>query len=176
MSATKRAVTILYYIGVWSLVVLEDSSFKAPNLNGVLCASSGETAGRHKNLLSQSDHLDSIRRSLPQFKNKTLIVSIVVREPFVIFNEPHGWAAMSARQREIAVKDLDNYGGVAIEVMKRLKAIFRFNTVLTRPADNQFGIYLPETKSWSGIMGQLVRREADVGVTALSITLSRGEP
>ena len=135
---------------------------------------SREAASQRPFKLSLSDHLEYIRQSKDSFRDKTLAVSIVVREPFVIFNEPHDWARLSPRDRQLAREDLDNYAGIAIEVMKRLKSIFRFNTKLTSPADNQFGVYSLESATWNGLMGQLARREVDIGVTALSLTITRG--
>jgi hypothetical protein len=129
----------------------------------------------HHFRMSQSDHLEYIRRSKGRFRNKTLVVGIVVREPFVIFNQPRDWHRLSAHEQRLAKQDLANYDGVAIELVKRLKSIFNFNTRLTSPADNQFGIYSSENKSWNGLMGQLVRAEIDVGVTALSLTIPRGK-
>lgn len=129
---------------------------------------------RNKFKLSQAEHLDFIRRSKPTFKNKTLVISIVVREPFVIFNTPPDWPSKSALDRQRARKNLANYSGVAIELVRRLMAIFKFETRLTWPNDNQFGIFVPTNQSWTGLMGQLARGEVDLGVTALSLTLSRG--
>lgn len=118
-----------------------------------------------RHLLSQSDHMDLIRDSLHLFTNQTLIVCVVVREPFVIYREPE---VLTGNAQE----DIDNYSGVAIEVMKRLRLIFRFNIRIIRPKDNQFGV-LTASKGWTGLMGTLARNESDVGVTALSITVNR---
>jgi hypothetical protein len=131
-------------------------------------------AARPANKLSQSDHLEYIKSSIASFKNKTLVVAIIIREPFVMFNEPPGWSQMSEREQQLARQELANYSGIAIEVVKRLKAIFKFGTRLTSPADNQFGVYSQENGTWNGLLGQLVRAEVDVAVTALSLTVTRG--
>lgn len=138
-----------------------------------LVRSSEPTIATGRHLLSQSDHLDLIRRSIPQIQNKTLIVCVVVREPFVIFNQHSEWANSTALERREFESQLDNYSGVAIEVVKRLRSIFKFNIKIIRPRDNQFGVYLASARRWSGIMGELVSGQADIGVTALSITESR---
>lgn len=121
--------------------------------------------------LSQFDHLELMRQGVPLLVNKTLTVCVVVREPFVIYNEPDE-SAKSTISNEEAQADLKNYNGVAIEVVKRLAAIFKFNIRVTRPKDGQFGILLPD-KSWNGLVGTLVRNESDIGLTALSITVNR---
>lgn len=135
----------------------------------VLSSSLSPKNGSQRNFLSQSDHLDTIKKSLYLFKNKTLIVSVVVREPFVIYNPP-----VEAKNSKEAIADLANYSGVAIEVLKRFRLIFKFNIKIIWPADNQFGVLrlLPQ-KYWTGLVGSLYRNESDIGVTALSITLSR---
>lgn len=151
--------------------------------------------GVKRNLLSQSDHLDLIRRSVPLLENRTLTVCVVVREPFVIYNglsmsrsaptgngTANGTGPMAMRQQQqeqdeaeavaAAMSDLNNYSGVAIEVVRRLSVIFRFNIRIVRPRDNQFGV-LSADKGWTGLMGLLVRGECDIGTTALSITVTR---
>lgn len=114
------------------------------------------------------DLLNSIKRSMPLFVNKTLTVCVVVREPFVIYNEPDSTVSKPVNP----TADLNNYSGVAIEVVKRLAHIFKFKLRIIRPSDNQFGVSVPG-KGWTGLMGTLVRNESDIGVTALSITVSR---
>lgn len=121
--------------------------------------------------MSQSDHLELIRKSVALFKNKTLVICVVVREPFVIFNKPEH---VDDEHLELAMAQIDNYSGIAIEVVKRLSNVFRFNVRVVRPKDRQFGV-LTQDKRWTGLMGSLVNGEADIGVTALSITVGRAE-
>lgn len=176
-SSNRVRVTIFFLLAIETI----SSSGSGGSRRSLVVAATNESqtqstriGGSHQFRLSQSDHLAYIRDSKSSFKNKTLVVSIVVREPFVIFNEPPGWHSLSTGVQQSAREDLDNYGGVAIEVVKRLKSIFGFSTRLTSPADNQFGTYSPETGTWNGLMGQLVLAEVDIGVTALSLTMARG--
>lgn len=128
-------------------------------------------ADQQRNYLSQTNHLETIKKSLPLFKNKTLVVSVVVREPFVIYNQPADVTNSTA-----AIADMANYSGVAIEVLKRFRLIFKFNIKIVRPEDNQFGVLRNKnTKSehWTGLVGTLYQNQTDIGVTALSITLNR---
>lgn len=120
-------------------------------------------------LLSQSDHLRRIRDGIPLLENKTLTACVVVREPFVIYNKPD-----IGGDKPYAISNLENYSGVAIEVIKRLTKIFKFKLNIVRPPDGQFGILVPG-KGWTGLMGSLVRNESDLGVTALSITVARAQ-
>lgn len=125
-----------------------------------------------------SDHLHLISRSISKFANTELTVCVVVREPFVIYNEPDNKLQKQHETKKqdnlLDTENLDNYSGVAIEVTKRLAEIFKFKVRITRPADGQFGI-LANDGHWTGLMGSLVRNESQLGVTALSITSSRAE-
>jgi len=150
------------FILVTTILVL---SFSSQNID---CVDPSET-------LRHSDHLDIIREAAARFANRTLIVTVVVREPFVIYNEPLGLPGLQEDAIMLAQSDPDNYSGVAVEVVKRLAAIFRMNLKFKRPKDNQFGVYLAEQKLWTGLMGDLVKEEADIAVTALSITMSRAQ-
>lgn len=124
-----------------------------------------------KQALSTSDHFRIIQENMPLFVNKTLIACVIVREPFVIYNEQE---FSSLTEKEKATSDLNNYSGIAIEVVKRLSKIFKFKLKIVSPGDKQFGV-LQTNNSWTGLIGLLVRNEADIGVTALSITVSRAQ-
>lgn len=131
--------------------------------------------GSHK--FSQSSHYELVRQSVPLFENKTFTICVVVREPFVLFNDIKAEVQFDRSRRLYeynAIKDLNNYSGIAIEVLKLLSVIFKFKIDLVRPSDNEFGI-LKANKTWSGVVGYLARKQADLGVTALSITFGRSE-
>lgn len=121
-----------------------------------------DSSQAHRNKLSQSDHLELIRKSMPLLENKTLTVCVIVREPFVIFNGSNS---------TIDEANIDNYSGIAMEVVKRLSLIFGFHVRIIRPSDNQFGVLIDGR--WTGLMGSLVAHESDIGATALSITVGR---
>lgn len=134
---------------------------------------------KHKSYrLSQSYHIDLIQQSMSLFENKTLTICVVVREPFVLFNNikdlPGFNGSVDLRNNFEDVKDLNNYSGIAIEVLKLLSKIFKFKINLVRPADNEFGV-LKANKTWSGVVGSLARKQSDIAATALSITFGRSE-
>lgn len=130
----------------------------------------------------QSDRRAVIRRSMSLFANATLTVGVVVREPFVLYNEPFqlnnttttSTTASTHQAKNNSRLNLENYSGIAIEVIKLMAEIFKFKIKLMLPEDGQFGVLVPE-KGWSGLVGSIVRGECDVGLTALSITLKRAE-
>lgn len=123
--------------------------------------------------LSQAHHYELIRQSMPMFANKTLTICVVVREPFVNFDETN--TDSSLQSKEEAEQDFNNYSGVAIEVIRRLQLLFKFRIKTLRPRDNQFGVWLPKEARWTGLVGMLVANESDIGVSALSITDSRSQ-
>lgn len=120
-------------------------------------------------LLSQSKHLELVRASMSLFANKTLTVCVVVREPFVMYNEPDPRLKLT---NETAHANLSNYYGVGVDIIKRLARIYNFKMRIIRPKDGQFGV-LAQDGRWTGLVGTLERRESDVGLTALSIIMSR---
>lgn len=130
----------------------------------------------------QRDHLRIIRDNIHKLENKTLYVCIVIREPFVNYNEQLQSFINTTRTNnnssqqpnQDSMINLDDYSGIAIEVVKRLSVIFRFKVQVTRTIDNQFGVQGSNGK-WTGLLGSLVRNESDLGVTALSITARRAE-
>lgn len=140
------------------------------------------------------DHLHLVESSKAEFANQTLVVCVIVREPFVIYNAPivedvapfgQGVAinlspklATPGTGKETSRLDpkgqLENYSGIAIEVTKRLVDIFKFKVRVIGPRDGQFGIQGAGGR-WTGLLGSLVRNECQLGVTALSITSKRAD-
>lgn len=157
---------LLRYLFASIAIAIEVKAFQAP-INKT----------RYSNSLN---HLHLIRETISKFNGSELIICVVVREPFVIYNEPIEETAREISQSKdgkfllSAMENLDNYSGVAIEVTKRLAEIFKFKVRVVRPADGQFGV-LDASGTWTGLMGSVVRNESQLGVTALSITSSRAE-
>lgn len=165
----KRYILLLLLFKFQSSIIQSNSQFRNYNIDNV----------EHEKgplFLTQSDHFNIIKKSMPLFVNKTLIACVIVREPFVIYKEPKMLSDRGDTNlgdaRESGIGDLNNYSGIAIEVLKRLSIIFNFKLKIIRPRDKQFGVKL-DNKTWTGLMGSLVSHESDIGVTALSITVNR---
>lgn len=92
--------------------------------------------------------------------NKTLIVCLVEREPFVIYDDAANY------------QSIDSYTGVAVDILRHLMEILDFSVRVTKPPDDQFGTQL-SNGSWTGLVSELINSRADIGLTALSITNAR---
>lgn len=161
ISSNNRHMVVRLFLTLLLLLPSSSLSYLLDHEVGDLVKSNQQV---HRNKLSLTNHLEVIRKSAPLLKNKTLTVCVIVREPFVIFNGVNSTSSES---------DINNYSGIAIEVVKRLSFIFKFSIRIIKPADNQFGILVDGR--WTGLIGSLVNREADIGLTALSITVGRAQ-
>nr|XP_011455937.2 glutamate receptor ionotropic, kainate 5 isoform X2 [Crassostrea gigas] len=65
-----------------------------------------------------------------------------------------------------------DYVGFCADLLKELKEELNFTYTYTEPSDNEFGS-MYANKSWSGMIGQLERREVDLMVAGASIQASR---
>ncbi|VDM84327.1 unnamed protein product [Strongylus vulgaris] len=68
----------------------------------------------------------------------------------------------------------NQYEGFCIDLLNEMAAILKFNYTIIEVQDGSYGIE-DETGRWNGIIGVLQRHEADLSVSALTITYSRVE-
>ncbi|ELU14028.1 hypothetical protein CAPTEDRAFT_222580 [Capitella teleta] len=66
------------------------------------------------------------------------------------------------------------YGGMAIEIMDHIAEALNFTYQTTTPADKLWGNVLPDG-SWTGLIGQLQRKEVDMVCAALSANYKRSK-
>nr|CDJ91574.1 Glutamate receptor and Ionotropic glutamate receptor domain containing protein [Haemonchus contortus] len=85
-----------------------------------------------------------------------LRVVVYLEEPFVTKNSAN------------------EYEGFCIDLLKEMAAILKFNYTIIEVQDGSYGIE-DESGRWNGIIGVLQRHEADVSISALTITYSRVE-
>ncbi|VDO05524.1 unnamed protein product, partial [Haemonchus placei] len=78
-------------------------------------------------------------------------------------------------EEPFVTKNSDNqYEGFCIDLLKEMAAILKFNYTIIEVQDGSYGIE-DESGRWNGIIGVLQRHEADVSISALTITYSRVE-
>lgn len=87
----------------------------------------------------------------------TLRVVVYVEEPFVI-----------------KANNSIGYDGYCIDLLIEMAKILKFNFTIFEGSDGIYGIE-DENGRWNGIIGVLQRREADLAVSAVTITYSRSE-
>ncbi|KAK6737583.1 hypothetical protein RB195_019969 [Necator americanus] len=85
-----------------------------------------------------------------------LRVVVYLEEPFVMKNSTN------------------HYEGFCIDLLNEMAAILKFNYTIIEVQDGSYGIE-DDKGRWNGIIGVLQRHEADVSVSAVTITYSRVE-
>ncbi|VDP03017.1 unnamed protein product [Heligmosomoides polygyrus] len=81
----------------------------------------------------------------------------------------------SLQEEPFVTKTAENqYEGFCIDLLNEMAAILKFNYTIIEVQDGSYGIE-DESGRWNGIIGVLQRHEADVSVSAVTITYSRVE-
>lgn len=77
------------------------------------------------------------------------------------------------RESTVALKGNDQYEGFGIELIHELSLMLGFNYTFELQLDNVYGSYNNKTKQWTGMIQQLLKEEADLAITDLTITSDR---
>nr|XP_033770635.1 glutamate receptor ionotropic, kainate 5 isoform X1 [Geotrypetes seraphini]XP_033770636.1 glutamate receptor ionotropic, kainate 5 isoform X1 [Geotrypetes seraphini] len=94
-------------------------------------------------------------------ENKTLIVTTILENPYVM-----------RRANFQEHKGNEQYEGFCVEMLKELADILKFQYRIKLVDDGLYGA--PETNgSWTGMVGELMNRKADLAVAAFTITAER---
>ncbi|KAG2470868.1 GRIK5 protein, partial [Polypterus senegalus] len=93
--------------------------------------------------------------------NKTLIVTTILENPYVM---------RKSHYQEL--KGNDQYEGFCVDMLKELADILKFNYRIKLVDDGLYGA--PELNgSWTGMVGELINRKADLAVAGFTITAER---
>ncbi|XP_063982898.1 glutamate receptor ionotropic, kainate 2-like [Diachasmimorpha longicaudata] len=93
--------------------------------------------------------------------NKTFTILIALLDPYNMLKE-------SAIMRT----GNDRYEGFAIDIIQELSKLLHFNYTLVEQVDKDYGS--PDANGrWSGMLGKIMREEADLAITDLTITAER---
>uniref|UniRef100_A0A8C2HVK4 Glutamate receptor n=1 Tax=Cyprinus carpio TaxID=7962 RepID=A0A8C2HVK4_CYPCA len=97
-------------------------------------------------------------------ENRTIVVTTIMEAPYVMYKKNH-----------MHLEGNDKYEGycvdLASEIAKHVGIKYRLSIVM----DGKYGARDPETKTWNGMVGELVYGRADIAVAPLTITLVREE-
>ncbi|KAK9710764.1 Receptor family ligand binding region [Popillia japonica] len=98
-------------------------------------------------------------------KNRTYIVTTILEEPYIMLRIPEPGEILSGNDRfEGYCKDLADL------IARRLGINYEIRIV----KDGSYGAENPEVKGgWDGMVGELVRQEADVAIAPMTITSER---
>ncbi|XP_069686217.1 glutamate receptor 1-like isoform X2 [Periplaneta americana] len=98
-------------------------------------------------------------------KNRTFIVTTIVEEPYIMMRTPEPGENLTGNDRfEGYCKDLADL------IAKRLGINYELSIV----KDGNYGAENPDVKGgWDGMVGELVRKEADIAIASMTITSER---
>uniref|UniRef100_A0A0C9PM08 GRIK2_3 protein n=1 Tax=Fopius arisanus TaxID=64838 RepID=A0A0C9PM08_9HYME len=65
------------------------------------------------------------------------------------------------------------FEGYAIDLIEELSQLLKFTYAFELVPDGEYGREDPDTRQWSGLIGRLLRREADLAICDLTITKAR---
>ncbi|XP_058482857.1 glutamate receptor 1b isoform X3 [Solea solea] len=95
-------------------------------------------------------------------QNRTYVVTTILEAPYMMLKKNH----------EQFVGN-DRYEGYCAELASEIAKHVGFSYRLELVGDGKYGSRDPETKTWNGMVGELVYGKADVAVAPLTITLVR---
>ncbi|XP_060107794.1 LOW QUALITY PROTEIN: glutamate receptor ionotropic, kainate 4 [Heteronotia binoei] len=93
--------------------------------------------------------------------NTTLIVTTILENPYLMLKGNHQ-----------ELDGNDRYEGFCVDMLKELAEILHFNYKIHLVGDGVYGV--PEANgTWTGMVGELIARKADLAVAGLTITAER---
>ncbi|XP_074177420.1 glutamate receptor ionotropic, kainate 4 isoform X3 [Rhinolophus sinicus] len=93
--------------------------------------------------------------------NTTLVVTTILENPYLMLKGNHQ-----------EMEGNDRYEGFCVDMLKELAEILRFNYKIHLVGDGVYGV--PEANgTWTGMVGELITRKADLAVAGLTITAER---
>ena len=96
-------------------------------------------------------------------KNLTLIVTTVLNEPYTMLRESADIRSGNER-----------FEGYGIDLVEELSKILKFKYTFELVKDRAYGVKVTNT-TWNGMIGEVMRGEADMAVADLTITSKREE-
>ncbi|KAJ8921823.1 hypothetical protein NQ315_008455 [Exocentrus adspersus] len=99
---------------------------------------------------------------LDDIRNRTFIV-------ITTLTEPYGMEKISSE----SLQGNDRYEGFAIDLIHELSIMRGFNYTIIIREDKKNGQFDNATQRWTGMIGDLIERRADLAITDLTITLER---
>ncbi|TNN01859.1 hypothetical protein fugu_011241 [Takifugu bimaculatus] len=109
----------------------------------------------------------SMERTLPSINvtdtlfNTTLTITTILENPYVML-----------RQNHQDLEGNDRYEGFCVDMLKELADILKFKYRIRLVGDGHYGV--PGANgTWTGMVGELISRKADLAVAGLTITAER---
>ncbi|XP_060768732.1 glutamate receptor 3a isoform X3 [Neoarius graeffei] len=97
-------------------------------------------------------------------ENRTIVVTTIMEAPYVMY-----------KRNYLQLEGNDRYEGYCVDLASEIAKHVGIKYKLSIVADGKYGARDPETKTWNGMVGELVYGRADIAVAPLTITLVREE-
>uniref|UniRef100_A0A5K3F9E2 Glutamate receptor n=1 Tax=Mesocestoides corti TaxID=53468 RepID=A0A5K3F9E2_MESCO len=104
--------------------------------------------------------MDKTNSSVKVDLNRVRIVSSILLSPFMMEKKDANGKAIKGE-----------YEGFCVDLVKKLSEMIKFKYRMKAVSDGQFGSFV--NGSWDGMVGELLRKEADIVVAPLTITSDR---
>ncbi|XP_043936952.1 glutamate receptor ionotropic, kainate 4 [Protopterus annectens] len=110
--------------------------------------------------ITMDKHLFSLNVSEALF-NTTLIVTTILENPYMMLKSNHH-----------DLEGNERYEGFCVDILKEIAEILKFNYKIHLVADGLYGVS-EANGTWTGMVGELISRKADLAVAGLTITAER---
>uniref|UniRef100_A0A8C5CNT9 Glutamate receptor n=1 Tax=Gadus morhua TaxID=8049 RepID=A0A8C5CNT9_GADMO len=97
-------------------------------------------------------------------ENRTIVVTTIMEAPYVMY-----------KRNFMQLDGNDRYEGYCVDLASEIAKHVGIRYKLSIVSDGKYGARDPETRTWNGMVGELVYGRADIAVAPLTITLVREE-
>ncbi|TWW55095.1 Glutamate receptor 3 [Takifugu flavidus] len=108
--------------------------------------------------------MDSQLSNDSSVENRTIVVTTIMEAPYVMYKKNY-----------MHLEGNDRYEGYCVDLASEIAKHVGIKYKLSIVMDGKYGARDPETKTWNGMVGELVYGRADIAVAPLTITLVREE-
>ncbi|XP_039516715.1 glutamate receptor ionotropic, kainate 2 isoform X2 [Pimephales promelas] len=108
------------------------------------------------------NHKSKITNITDSLANKSLRVSTILEEPYVMF-----------KKSDKPLYGNDRFEGFCVDLLRELAAILGFRYEIRLVEDGKYGAFEENTGQWNGMIRELIDHKADLAVAPLTITYVR---
>ncbi|XP_026091409.1 glutamate receptor ionotropic, kainate 2-like isoform X2 [Carassius auratus] len=115
-----------------------------------------------RGLNMSENHKSKITNVTDSLSNKSLRVSTILEEPYVMF-----------KKSDKPLYGNDRFEGFCVDLLRELSGILGFRYEIRLVEDGRYGAFEESTGQWSGMVRELMDHKADLAVAPLTITYVR---
>ncbi|XP_016110710.1 glutamate receptor ionotropic, kainate 2-like [Sinocyclocheilus grahami] len=115
-----------------------------------------------RGLNMSENHKSKITNITDSLSNKSLRVSTILEEPYVMF-----------KKSDKPLYGNDRFEGFCVDLLRELSGILGFRYEMRLVEDGKYGVFEESTGQWNGMVRELMDHKADLAVAPLTITYVR---